>query len=304
MRVHQRFGYGVATLLLASSVFHLVVYAVDGGGWAGPVSWRKPILFGFSFGVTLASLVWVVGRLTPVPRRAGWLVGALGVACFTEVALIDLQRWRGVPSHLNFATPFDAAVSAILAGTAFAGLIPPIVIIARLAFRGLDAPPSMRLAIRAGLVVLLLSQVAGGALIANGRAIGLPPERTDLSIFGVAGQLKVPHAVTLHALQVLPVLAALLMLTAWSERVRIRLVTLATAGYGGLVVVSVLQAAQGLAPTDLTVTSGTVLLASVAAFGVAGALTLARLGTGRPGVVRGWPRRVTGKEVGRRRIMD
>ncbi|MFF5209037.1 hypothetical protein [Streptosporangium sp. NPDC000396] len=277
MRGYQRLGYGVAVLLLASSAFHLVVYAIDGGSWAGPVSWRKPILFGFSFGMTLLSLVWVAGRLRLTSRRGRWLVGALSVASTVEVALIAVQRWRGVPSHLNFSTTADAVVSATLAGFAFVGLIPPIVIMTVLAFRELDASPSMRVAIRAGLAVLLLSQVAGGALIANGRAIGLPPEATDLSIFGAAGQLKVPHAVTLHALQVLPVLAALLTLTTWTERARTRLVAVASAGYGGLIAVSVLQAARGLAPADLTVTSGAVLLVSVATFTVVGMMTLARV---------------------------
>ncbi|MER7207651.1 hypothetical protein ABT340_11310 [Streptosporangium sp. NPDC000239] len=296
MRPHQRFWYGVATLLLAGSAFHLAVYAVDGGGWAGPVSWRKPILFGFSFGLTLACLVWVTGRLKPPLARPRLLLGALGTACVVEVALIDLQRWRGVPSHLNFGTPFDTAVSAVLAVTAFAGLIPPIVVIAVRAFRGLDASPSMSLAIRAGLAVLLLSQVAGGALIANGRIIGLPPDRTDLSILGAAGQLKVPHAVTLHALQVLPALAALLTLTSWGERARTRLVALAVAGYGGLVVVSVLQAVQGLAPADLTPLSGAVLLAAVAALGVAAAAALVRLDAHR---VRALVRPSVGTLVGR-----
>ncbi|MFF0575731.1 hypothetical protein [Streptosporangium saharense] len=297
MRVHQRFWYGVAALLLASAVFHLAVYAVDGGGWAGPVSWRKPILFGFSFGLTLACLVWVTGRLRPPPVRSGPLLGALGTACVAEVALIDLQRWRGVPSHLNFGTPVDTAVSAVLAVTAFAGLIPPIVVIAARAFRGLDASPSMSLAIRAGLAVLLLSQVAGGALIANGRVIGLPPGQTDLSILGAAGQLKVPHAVTLHALQALPALAALLTLTSWDERARTRLVALATTGYGGLVVVSVLQAARGLAPADLTPLSGAVLLASATALGASVMVTLTRLEGHRI-------RTLTGKSEGSQRARN
>ncbi len=69
----QRFAYAAAVLLLLSSAFHVIVYAVDGGPWAGPVSWRKPILFGFSFGVTLASLGWAAGRMR-LTRRAGWLL--------------------------------------------------------------------------------------------------------------------------------------------------------------------------------------------------------------------------------------
>ncbi|MGW5688250.1 hypothetical protein [Nonomuraea sp. NPDC003754] len=273
----QRFGYGVAALLLASSAFHLLVYAVDGGGWGGPVSWRKPILFGFSFGVTLISLVWIAGRSGLSPRASRLLVGTLAVASLVETALIDLQRWRGVPSHLNFTTPFDATVSAALAAFAIVGLIPSIIVIIVVAWRRFDGPPSMRLAVRAGLAVLSLTLVSGAALIANGRAIGLPPQATDLSIFGAAGQLKVPHAVTLHAVQVLQVLAWLLTLTAWSEAARVRLVAVVAAGYGGVVLVSVLQAAAGLAPADLTVASGVLLVAALAAMAGAGTATLARL---------------------------
>jgi hypothetical protein len=294
MRDYRRFGYGVAAVLLASSAFHVAVYAMDGGGWAGPVSWRKPILFGFSFGVTLLSLVWVTGRLRITTRSACLLIGALSVASFAEVGLISLQRWRGVPSHLNFATPTDTAVSAALAGFAIVGLIPPIVTITLLAFRYVEAPPSMRLAVRAGMAILVLSQFAGAALIANGRAIGLPPQATDLSIFGAAGQLKVPHAVTLHALQVLLVLAALLTLTTWTERARTRLVATAVTGYGGLVAVSVLQAVQGLAPADLTPASAIVLLASAVSLVFSSVAALARVrlsgvpghGTRRPPVRR------------------
>lgn len=270
----KRFAYGIAALLLASAVFHGTVYLVDDGGWSGPVSWRKPILFGFSFGLTLASLVWVSGRVRLTPRQERWILGPLAVASLIEVALIAAQKWRGVPSHLNFATPTDATISAVLAATAFLGLIPPIVAITYLAYRRLDAPPEMRLAIRAGLAILVLSQFAGGALIANGRVIGLPPEARDLSIFGAAGQLKVPHAVTLHALQALPILAALLALTSWNALVRLRVVWVATAGYAGIVLVAVAQALQGLAPADLTAVTGALLLASVAALLGAGGAAL------------------------------
>jgi len=35
---YQRFGYMVGALLILSGVFHGVVYLVDGGAWAGPLS--------------------------------------------------------------------------------------------------------------------------------------------------------------------------------------------------------------------------------------------------------------------------
>ena len=35
-----------ALLLIFSGLLHLVVFAVDGGPWNGPLSWRKPVTFG------------------------------------------------------------------------------------------------------------------------------------------------------------------------------------------------------------------------------------------------------------------
>ncbi|MCZ2837610.1 hypothetical protein [Modestobacter sp. VKM Ac-2985] len=50
----------LGALLLASSAVHggiALVAAVDGAAWGGSV-WRKPVLFGFSFGVLLWSVAW------------------------------------------------------------------------------------------------------------------------------------------------------------------------------------------------------------------------------------------------------
>jgi len=45
----------IGLLLVASGMAHLVVWAVLGGPWEGPVTWRKPILFGISGGLTSLS---------------------------------------------------------------------------------------------------------------------------------------------------------------------------------------------------------------------------------------------------------
>jgi hypothetical protein len=77
---YQTFLGAAGVLLLASGMFHTVVFLVDGGPWDGPLSWRKPILFGWSFGITLLTLAWVLSYL-PRRRRRGWLLaGILGVA--------------------------------------------------------------------------------------------------------------------------------------------------------------------------------------------------------------------------------
>jgi hypothetical protein len=59
----------VGAVLIVSGLLHLVVFAIDGGPWEGPVSWRKAVTFGVSFGLTGA----ISAARSPVPspsRRA------------------------------------------------------------------------------------------------------------------------------------------------------------------------------------------------------------------------------------------
>jgi hypothetical protein len=54
----ERACYLIGGALVLSGLFHLGVFAVRGGPWDGPVSWRKPATFGLSFGSTLITISW------------------------------------------------------------------------------------------------------------------------------------------------------------------------------------------------------------------------------------------------------
>ena len=77
--------------------------------------------------------------------------------------------------------------------------------------------------------------------------------------------MQVPHAVGMHGIQLLPGLPWLLTLTLVAAHRRMRLVRLACAGYAGLVAVVVLQTFRGLAPWQLGVLTGLLLVVSLAA---------------------------------------
>lgn len=270
----QRFLYAAGAALMASGLVHLGVFLVDGGPWSGPVSWRKPVTFGLSFGLTALTAGWIL-QFVPGRHGARWLVaGPLGAASAAEVGLVSLQQWRGVPSHFNDAAPFDAAVFALM-GVAVAFIVAALVALTVWCLRPLTAPPSLAWAIRLGLLLLLVSQGIGGALIANGSAT-----------IGAAGAGKVPHAITLHAVQVLPALALLLRAGRLSERRRVLAVGVGALGYASLSAGAVLQAAAGRAP--LALVPGTATLGAVGAallVGAAGWALLAALH--RPGRATG-----------------
>jgi len=264
----QRFAAVVGAALIVAGLAHLAAWLVVGGAWTGPISFRKPTTFGISFGLTTITLAWVAGQLR-ISDRLGWLLlGPLAVADTVEVVWVAVQRWRGVASHFNFATSLDTRLF-LLGGVAIAVTVTVILVLTVLAFTAMRATPSMALAIRAGLLVLLVGQAVGGWMIQHGVGPASDGQTVGLTTFGAAGVMKVPHAVAIHAIQVLPALAWLLSFATLSERRRTGLVSTAAVGYVALVVVSVLQTAAGLAPQDVGAVAAVLYLLGVGLLGVA-----------------------------------
>jgi hypothetical protein len=268
-RPWQRLGYLVGGALILVGIGHLLAWLVVGGAWAGPVSFRKPTTFGISFGLTTVTVAWVAGQLR-ISDRTGWLLLVpLAVADTTEVIWVSLQRWRGVAAHFNDDTTLDNLLFVLMGGVAVAVAATVILVVAVLSFTSMRAAPSMALAIRAGLLILLVAQVVGGWMIQHGLGLAEQGATDGLTTFGAAGVMKVPHAVGIHGIQVLPALAWLLSFAALPEPRRVGLVRVAVVGYVALVVVSVLQTASGVAPFDVGVVAALLYLLGIALLGTA-----------------------------------
>lgn len=239
-----------AGLLLASAAFHTVVLVLDGGPWDGPVSWRKPITFGLSFGISVLTVTWICRLLPLAARTRALLLGAFTAASLLETGLITLQAWRGVPSHFNTETTFDTVVTRALAAGGVT-LVAVVVALTVAALRAIPAAapaptvaPSMRLALRAGLVALTGSMAAGAVMIAYG--LTLEGAGRAAEAYRSAGFLRPAHAVTMHAVLLLPSLAWLLSRTRRPEAERLRLIRITVAAYGAVVALVTAAAAAGL----------------------------------------------------------
>lgn len=230
LRPVERWCLTVGAGLVLVGTAHLGMLVVDPRPWLGPLSWRKPVTFGVSFGLTLITITWVSSYLRMSSRTRTLLLAVLAADCVVEVLGITLQAWRRVPSHFNTESPLDAVVAFSLA-LGGGVLIATLGSMAVIALRGrVDGPPSMRLAVRAGFGLLLAGLGAGVAMIVRGEVLIGSGERT--AAYDTAGFLKWFHAVTLHAVLVLPVLAWLLgRRTALSEAERTRVVQVAVLGY-------------------------------------------------------------------------
>jgi hypothetical protein len=246
----------IGILLVASGLAHLVIWAVVGGPWEGPVTWRKPILFGISGGLTSLSLGWAWSKL---PRRwgDGWLAASVAWALLVEVAAIDLQAWRGVASHFNRSTPFDSFLYDAMGLLILWVTLVAIDLTIRFFRQPTGLPADMLLAARAGLVLLVISCLLGIWVSVHGDmqvAVGLEPER-----YGAAGVPKFPHGAAIHALQWLPMLAWAARWSGYAEGPRVRLVASATLGTALLACFALLQTLAGRSRFDLTPFTGLLL---------------------------------------------
>jgi hypothetical protein len=260
----QRILYVAGGLLMLSGLVHAGIGLAVEDSWEGPVSWRKPALFGLATGVTLLSLGWVLGLLDW--KRTGRILALVtAAAAIIEVALITLQTWRGVPSHFNVATPFDAfvnyAIDVLITVVTLAIATLTIGVFGRLRQGGRPAARDVALAARAGLVLLLLSCLFGYFMLVYGAQrvqSALPPE-----IFGSAGLLKFVHGIPMHAIQILPISCWILLRLGFGELHRTRLVQALTAGVAALSIFAAVQTFAGRSRFDFM--PATTVLVAIAA---------------------------------------
>lgn len=249
----------IGATLFVSGLFHLALLWLTGANWSGPLSLRKPGLFGISAGGTVWSIAWVLTRLAPrhYDQR---LASFMSVGLLLEVGLITFQHWRGVPSHFNRATTLDAMIESTMLGLILlvsAG-------IAWLCWRSRQLRPmteSGAFAIRAGLWLLLVSCGLGLLATIAGElnlAMGRPPD-----IWGRAGILKYPHGAALHAIQTLPLLNWLLQKLRLSQSVQ--LIRAAVTAHVLFLVHALWQTFHGRARMDVDFT-GIVALTAVGLF--------------------------------------
>lgn len=196
----------IGAMLTTSGIFPLTLLWVLGADWSGPLSLRKPGLFGVSAGVTVWSIAWVLTQFEPRRydlRMASLMSGGL----LLEVGLITLQQWRGVSSHFNRATTLDTTIESVMLGL----ILLVTAGIAWLCWRSRRLLPMVEsrvIAIRVGLWLLLVS-CGLGLLVTLVSEVNLANGRVP-EVWGQAGVLKYPHGAALHAIQTLPLLSILL----------------------------------------------------------------------------------------------
>lgn len=291
---------GAMAVLAVMSVVGLIA---DDRVLVGAPIWAKPLKFSVSFVAYCLTLAWMLQFLTrgrKLGRWAGTVVAATGVI---EMVIITGQVIRGRRSHFNHQTPFDAALYNVMAVTV-AVLWFATLVVAVLLFRSTITDRASARAIRIGAVLGLVGaglgslmtqptpgQVRGSSNIVGAHSVGVPDGGPSMPLTGwstTGGDLRIPHFVGMHALQLIPL--ALMGLVALGarvprlrdERVRARLVAVAGAVYAAVLALLTWQALRGqpLIHPDAATLSAVGLIAAAAALGTIAALRMP-VGDGR-----------------------
>ncbi|ANM29821.1 hypothetical protein ABI59_09870 [Acidobacteria bacterium Mor1] len=213
--------------------------------------WIKPAKFMISIAIFLWTTGWLMHHLPGLARTKALIRWGVLVSMLVEIGAITMQSVRGVRSHYNFDTPFDATVFGIMGG--FIGLNTLLVGLLWLLFlfRRTELPGPYLLAVRLGLLIFLLASYEGGLLVQNGsHTVGAPDGGPGLPFLNWsldAGDLRIAHFAGLHAMQLLPLLAWLLAVRfpGWPAARRSLIVTTFALFYAAAGLLLYLQAVAG-----------------------------------------------------------
>ncbi len=268
----------------------LVGMIVDPRHLLGVGIWEKPLKFALSTVIYAVTWSWLIGQLQRFQRVAWWAGTLSAVLLLVELIIITGAAAAGITSHFNVSTAFSTVLWSIMAGS-IGTLWVATFVVSVVLFRNPLGDHARSFAIRSGAVIALVGmalaflmtgptseQLSNWQGIAGAHAVGIADGGPGVPILGwstVAGDLRIPHFIGMHALQVIPLV---LMGLEWASRriavlrresVRWALMVVLAAVYSAVLAMVTWQALRGqsiVRPDAVTlVLSASIVLAALCA---------------------------------------
>jgi hypothetical protein len=242
----------VGLLLMVLGFVHIPIYLLGNHDWEGLTSWRKPILFGLSTGVTLLSLAWVLDHLARDREEYTRFDYILGVAALIEVSLITIETWLDIPAHFNLSAGWPFWGSVVIEGCLLV-LLTTITKLTLMSSSRLGRTEPKLVAIRRGMLLLWLGCVLGGLHVIYGYYRVSQGQNPHL--VPPQGIPKFAHGMPLHGIQILPLIWLLSDRLGYHTKIQIVLLAktyyliLVTTAYAAL---QVLNGASRFSPSWLS----------------------------------------------------
>ena len=208
LRRRDRLLFVVALAHVAALVGFLIAMPFDSRTVTGLNPWIKPIKFAASIAIYTATIGWLLPHLRDARRAKALIRRGVAIVMPTEMVCIGLQAARGTTSHFNVLSPLDAVVFGLMGlGVAVNTVLLVLMLRLFLTHPGPIARPYLW-GIRLGLLLIVVGSLEGALMILRGaHTVGAADGGPGLPLVDWstrAGDLRIAHALGLHALQAFP----------------------------------------------------------------------------------------------------
>jgi hypothetical protein len=231
----------------------------------GVPAWLKPFKFAVSAAIYILTLAWIFGYLPDRPRMrriVGWTTAIVFVL---EVAIIDLQAWRGTTSHFNASTTLDRTLFAVMGSAIMVQTLASVSVAVALWRHRFD-DRALGWALRLGMTLTIAGALTGGLMtrptaeqladvragrgmpVVGAHTVGGQDGGPGVPVTGWSrehGDLRVPHFIGLHAVQVLALVAIGIRRWRRPDALRVRATLVAAGSYAWLFLLLVFGALRG-----------------------------------------------------------
>jgi hypothetical protein len=188
----------------------------------GQNPWIKPAKFAISIFTFVWTMAWLLEYLPNYRRAIRRISWGISISMFIEILCICLQSLRGVPSHFNRSSPLDAIIFGTMGVSILLNAVFTVVVL-YLFFRHTPARSAIYIwGIRLGIIIFIASGFIGNDMVSRlGHTVGGEdggPGLPAVNWSTEAGDLRIAHAVGLHALQLLPLIGFQLKRSRLPER--------------------------------------------------------------------------------------
>lgn len=244
--------FWVAMVIAILGIGCLIGLFIDERTLMGVSVWLKPLKFSISISIYLLTVGYLISKY-PYSKRKKNLINHITMwSLLLEFLIILYQGSRGVQSHYNIATNFDAILFMLMGVFVGINVLTMVLFIIDTVRLKLKTTKSVQWAILMGWLVVFFGSWVGGQMIAQmGHNIGVSDGGEGLPLVNwstIGGDLRIAHFFGLHGIQVIPFFAIWLS-KKWrfSNRKQIIVVTLFALTYASWIGLTFYQAKQGMA---------------------------------------------------------
>ena len=199
-------------VMLVSFALLIPAYLIDDRTVMGINNWIKPMKFCLSIAFYVWAFAWLLHDIQrPWHKLKKGLIWTVFLSMLIEIVIIIIQAGRGVQSHFNFETSFDALMFGIMGLLVAINTIAIFILAVMYFFKHDNLHPSYLLGVRLAMIIFIAGNLIGNIMISNMQhSIGVPDGGEGLPFVNwskVGGDLRIGHFLGLHSIQIIPLLA-------------------------------------------------------------------------------------------------